>query len=135
MTTRTLRTQLLSQTRRSGLWLLPTLLTYAYLVATLPTSTTTLAPQIICVIAALGLSAAAASRSDASLWWRRLITGLNRQRSMDLAWLIFLAILIVHGILAAYLPIAQQAGFEELQTGGNAYHILHSGNIAIEFRY
>jgi hypothetical protein len=51
------------------------------------------------------------------------------------AWLLVLPALALRVVALTHLPPAEQTGFEELETGSNAYSILGTRDCAIEFRF
>ena len=51
------------------------------------------------------------------------------------AWLLVLPALVLRAVALTHLPPSEQTGFEELETGSNAYSILGTRDCAIEFRF
>lgn len=91
-----------------------------------PAGGTSVALQLVCLLAAVVVVVALGERRSRALLRRRaLLTGA--------------LLLVVTGALrvAAHqvLPPADQTVFEEIQMGGTAYRFLHDGNLPLEFRF
>jgi hypothetical protein len=91
---------------------------------------TTVLIQALCFVFAFLWTAFLARGAIASLFSQDI-----REWHIHPAWLLVLAAIVCRFMFGFLMPPAHQTGFEELQTGEDAFNILRTGAIPIEFRF